>query len=73
MFHISEPAQERTYLKVSAIRKKWSPLRKTNVIKSIPTNIRLDILTKKRKQTPLPGDDASMAEAASDGVERRAK
>ena len=28
---------------------------------SVRTNRRLDILTKKRKQNPLPGDDASTA------------
>ena len=36
----------------------------------VRTNRRLDILTKKRKQNPLPGDDASTAEAALSGVER---
>ena len=40
------------------------------LVRTVRTNRRLDILTKKRKQNPLPGDDASTAEAALSGVER---
>ena len=36
----------------------------------IRTNISLDILTKQRKQNPLPGYDASTAEAAPGRVKR---
>ena len=36
----------------------------------VRTNIRLDILTKKQEQNPLPGDDASTVEAAPSRVER---